>query len=378
MMVNDLFVRMSKYPPTAAITPLENFFTELIAYFMERETAACQDFLQMLLGNGAGDFLVHKVATQELTKSENVNLSGLVLDLVLRSDNSELFVENKVDSKLGRDQLRNYLNYASERPNARVVVVSRDHNEIVEDKEFKGAPRFLGEILWWEVADRWSKGKAYSNQFLVDSVLRFMEAKQMGPLEQYRIEEMAAPALWKSFSDKTDKVLHRLSKRIRQPDWTKDGKLKWQGVFSGGKVGVHFFNGLLWYVPYNPAKPAAGDSAFWYFVGFRFGSSHWLPPLLEEGQPECIVSTDVWQPETVSKLMLEEAKHLNSGLSAPAFEVGYSENRQGVSLFRRRQLKHFIEDGGDQAAAILAFLEQSHEKLWPAVPKIHEHYRQGA
>lgn len=39
---------------------------------------------------------------------------------------------------------------------------------------------------------------------------------------------------------------------------------------------------------------------------------------------------------------------------------------------------NFIEEGGDQVAAILAFLEQHHEKVLPGVPKIHEHYRQGA
>ncbi len=334
--------------------------------------------MKVVLGDEAENFRVQKVESQEPTESKNTKLAGLFLDLVLHSDKSELIIENKVDSELGKDQLLNYLNYASERPDARVVVVSRDHNEIVEDKAFKDNPHFLGEILWWEIADRWSQGKAYSNPFLVDSVLEFMEAKHMGPLKPYLIEEMAAPGLWREFREKTDKILHRLSNRIRQPDWPKGGKFKWQGVFSGGKVGMHIFDGLLWYIPYGPAYAAAGDSEFWYFVGFRFGFSDWFVPLHEEGQPECVVSIDDWRPETVNKLMLDEAKRLNSGLTAPAFEVGYSENRRGVSLFRRRQLKHFMEGGGDQAAAILDFLEQSHEKLWPVVSKIHEHYRQAA
>jgi len=36
------------------------------------------------------------------------------------------------------------------------------------------------------------------------------------------------------------------------------------------------------------------------------------------------------------------------------------------------------EQAAQLTAAILAFLEQSHKKLEAAVPKIHEHYRQGA
>jgi hypothetical protein len=256
MMQNDLFVRLSKYPPTKEVTPLENFFNELVGYFLEQEPAACQDFLEAILGSDSKDFVVQEVATQEPTESKNPKLSGLYLDLVLRSTDSELFIENKLGSELGHDQLLNYLNYASERPGARVVVVSRDHNEIVEQASFKGHSRFVGdgEVLWWEVADRWSKGKTYSNQFLVESVPRFMEAKQMGPLEPYRMEKMAAPELWNNFSDKTGKILHRLSKKIRQPDWAKGGKFRSKGVYHGGEAGMHAYNGLLWYFPYSPAK----------------------------------------------------------------------------------------------------------------------------
>ena len=60
--------------------------------------------------------------------------------------------------------------------------------------------------------------------------------------------------------------------------------------------------------------------------------------------------------------MLDEAGRLNGGLTTPAFEVGHAENRRGVSLFRRKQLKDFIDET-DQAAAILNFLEESHKKL---------------
>jgi hypothetical protein len=376
-MSNDLFVRLSKYPPTKEMTPLENFFTELVGYLLDAESAACQDFLQVVLGNQAKDFRAQRVMTQQPTQSKSPNLTGLYPDLVLRSDKSELIVENKVDSKLGRDQLRNYLDYANERPDARVVVASRYHNEIVEDKEFKDDPRFLGEILWWEVADRWSKGKAYSNQFLVDSVLEFMEVREMGALKPYQIEEMAAPALWEEFFKKTNAILERLFKKIPQPDWAKAGKLKSEGPYADGEVGMHAYNGLLWYRPYSPAKGSAGESEFWYFVGFRYGGLEWLLPLQEKGEPECIAFVGVWWPENekVRGFMVEEAKRLSTTLSAPAFQVGDSENRKGVFLFRRRQLKDFL-DHTDQPAGILNFLEESHKKLEPVVPKIHERYRQ--
>ena len=379
MMSNDLFVRLASYAPREGQTFIENFFTELVGNVLKREPAACRDFLEVVLGSQAEDFRVQEVATQVASESESARVGGLFFDLVLRSDRSELIIENKVDCELRNDQFLNYLNYASEHPGARVVVVSRDHNKIVEDAPYKGHSRFVGEILWWEVADRWSEGRAYSNQFLVDSVLRFMEANQMGPLEPFQMEDMAAPRLWNSFSDKTGKILDRLLKRIPQPDWAMGGKFKWEGLYPKRKVGVLLFNGLLGYLPYSPANAAARDSEPWYFVGFRFGNLGWFPPAIEEGQPECVVSIDAWRPEQlerVGKLMLDEAGRLNGGLTTPAFEVAHAESRPGVSLFRRKQLKDFVDET-DQSAAILNFLEETHKKLEAVVPEIHEHYRQG-
>ena len=293
---------------------------------------------------------------------------------MLRSGGLELIVENKVDDKLEEKQLRQYLDYAQQRPNAHIVVASRDHNPVVEkyilNPQF---PQFKGEILWWQIADRWNKRKAdFSKRCLVDGILEFMKEHRMGAFEPFLQEELISPNLCRSFMEKTDKILDRLHKVV-QPEWPHSEKYKANGVFSGGKVGVFAFNGLLWS---SPANTGAGQADFWYFVGFRYGSLEGLLPLLEASQPECIAFVGAWPPERVRELMAEEAKQLSAGLSAPAFEVDDSENGVGVFLFRRRQLKDFIEES-DQAAAILGFLEQSHKKLEPVVPKIHEQHRLG-
>lgn len=74
--------------------------------------------------------------------------------------------------------------------------------------------------------------------------------------------------------------------------------------------------------------------------------------------------------------MAEEAKRLSTGLNAPTFQVDVSENGEGAFLFRRKLLKDFIKET-DQAAAIINFLEQSHNELEAVVPRIYKHYRQG-
>jgi hypothetical protein len=149
----DLFVRLARHAPTPGKTSIENFFTKLIGYVLEREEAAREEFLDAILGRSGKGF---RVRTQVMTQSANADLSGLYLDLVLFSDEEELFVENKVGDELGERQLGNYLKYASERGNAHVVVASRAHNPIV-DKYAGRDPQFIGEMLWWKLADRWRK-----------------------------------------------------------------------------------------------------------------------------------------------------------------------------------------------------------------------------
>jgi hypothetical protein len=377
MMPNDLFVRLSKYAPRAGKSAIENFFTELVGHLLAQEDAALQEFLGFLPSNLADGLRDAKVTTQYSTESRNIELARLRPDLVLRSSAAELIVENKVDDKLEEKQLRQYLDYAQERRHAYVVVASRAHNSTVEKFEHNPQfPRFEGEILWWQVADRWSKRRTdFSDKYLIEGVLEFMEENQMGAFEPFQQEEMSAPSLWREFVKKRDQILSRLSMKIGQATSLEAcGLQPWGEYPSRETVGALIRKGLVWCSP-RDADPANSD--FWYSLGFIYGRAQWLLPPLDEGQPECVAFVGAWQPERVRDLMLEEAKRLSTSISAPAFRVDYSDKQGAVFLFRRRQLKDFMKES-DQAAAILEFLEQSHKQLELVVPKIHQHYRQGA
>jgi hypothetical protein len=89
------------------------------------------------------------------------------------------------------------------------------------------------------------------------------------------------------------------------------------------------------------------------------------------------VACEVCRRATAREILEKDKEALNCDLSEALFDLGEPQKYRGLFLFRRKQLKDFIKER-HQAAAILEFLEQSHEKLWPVVPKIHEHYRQEA
>ena len=79
---------------------------------------------------------------------------------------------------------------------------------------------------------------------------------------------------------------------------------------------------------------------------------------------------------TAREILEKDKEALNCNLSEELFDLGEPQKYRGLFIFRRRQLKDFIEET-DQAGAILDFFEQSHKKLEAVVPKIHEYYRQG-
>jgi hypothetical protein len=314
-----------------------------------------------------------------MTQSADANLSGLYLDLVLSSDKEELFVENKVGDELRAGQLRNYLNYASERGNAHVAVASRGHNPVVDEYQGRN-PQFIGEMLWWELADRWKKRGNFSNPDLIKGVLEFMKEHHMGAFEPFRREETTAANLWSDFADKRDRILSRLGTKISQPTWSENRGLKWSPEYPDPiRKEALIHRGVLWC---SPVESPPGNCDFWYFLGFRYGAHPSYPPLLEQGQAECIVFVGAWPPQKIGKsrglvsaAMVQEASRLKGDDGRPLFEVGDSENRQGIFLFRRRQLKDFIGEE-DQAAAILGFLERSHRYVESAVPRIHDRFRE--
>jgi hypothetical protein len=155
-MSENLFVRLSKSYTNAGIGRTEDFFTELIADLLARDSEARKDFLDAAPGDEAKSFHDSKVDRQV---GRRLGTDTLCFDLVLSSGRKELPVENKVDAKLEADQLMRYVRYVQRRGRANLLVASRDHNKILEQTPVKDRPKFfIGEVLWGEVADRWDYG----------------------------------------------------------------------------------------------------------------------------------------------------------------------------------------------------------------------------
>ncbi len=84
-MSENLFVRLSKYRPTAGKSAIENFFTELVGHLLAREDVARRAFLAFLPSNLADGLRDAKVTTQYSTESRNIDLAQLRPDLAALS-----------------------------------------------------------------------------------------------------------------------------------------------------------------------------------------------------------------------------------------------------------------------------------------------------
>lgn len=226
-MSNDLFVRLERYGSTRERRQTENFFTELVAHLLREEPIARNEFVGLVAGDWAKYFCdgETRVQTQCMTESPSIRLSGLLLDLLLTCGGSELIIENKVDDALTDTQLSNYLEYASERQNARVAVISRQHQPVVDN--YQGHANWARETLWWEIADKWARReKEFSCLHFIEGVLNFMDHHEMGPIKGFTNEAMQAPALWRGFVKNRDGVLARLNNQIPNPVWPENCDLQ--------------------------------------------------------------------------------------------------------------------------------------------------------
>ena len=364
-MANDLFIRLEKYGSTTEKRQTENFLTELVGYLLRKEPVAREEFIRLVAGEWGkgkfpgGDAQVH---AQYLTASREAKLNGLLLDLVLRRGASELLVENKVGDELGAPQLGKYLDYAREDSDRRVAVVSRSHQVAVDG--FRGAERWLGETLWWEIADRWAARKAeFSCKRLIDGVLNFMAGCEMGPIEAFAGEEMKAPELWRRFVETRDAILKRLKKLISEPAWAAHQVLRRYDEYPGSSDRDALdYRGIVWCRP--GVKPY--KDTFWYFAGFRYRALPGFPPLTQSGEPECCVFVGTWGTPTIREDFETRLEQLNAGLDAPICQVIESEGG-GVFLCRRRALKDFL-NSENQPATILDFFQTSHERIKDTVP----------
>lgn len=178
-MINQLF---NLYRRHSSKTPLEDFTTEAFIGVLGLNEDIKKDFLNKLLGLPEGDYQIRTQVRYELAKFPNC-----IVDVVIESETLLCFIENKVNSTEGHEQIKRYGlvldSFKKNGKETKLVYCTKYH----DPKNFKGH-RFQ-QIRWYEVSQLLLGSP---NDQIVADLLKFLRRHKMAQRMTFGTESFMA------------------------------------------------------------------------------------------------------------------------------------------------------------------------------------------
>jgi len=181
--------------------PQEDFFTELVAYLFETNKEVLYAWLKDLNLFDTNAYLDTHILTQREFEPLPGHLSGsrpdIVIELVDDSSCDIIFIENKVGSQEGCDQLLRYAEILHGLPNFRhkfLLYITRDFEPKDKAGIFKNIPESTVQFkqLRWHEFYRFLKAQA--DTMLAQEIILFMNEKRMAHNNQFSSIDVIALA----------------------------------------------------------------------------------------------------------------------------------------------------------------------------------------
>ncbi len=199
--INSLFIRLYQLIGDRDRNHLEDYFTEIFAEILQREDVF-RDFLINRIGLKVnGNLSIKEITTQKKYSKQDTHATDSRPDLMIRfsadSKSHVLFIENKLESFEGNQQLRRYADhlktYESDDCLTHLVYITKAHdpknkNEIIAHDNHAS----FHQLRWYQV---YSGLKNYPSE-LVNIILEYMEEMQLNdsrrfiPQDIYAIQNM--------------------------------------------------------------------------------------------------------------------------------------------------------------------------------------------
>ncbi len=182
--------------------PLEDFFTEIFSYLLESNTSLMHSWLrEFRLSNIKFENII--VNTQESFDALEAHSSGSRPDIYVELSNEHvrelIFVESKIGSNEGQDQLKRYAEHLDSMDfidRGVVVYVTRDYdkkdrNSIFKDCKNKDKLDFK-QLRWFENYHFLKKYNENINDNLVIETLKFMEEHELAQNNRFTAIDVLA------------------------------------------------------------------------------------------------------------------------------------------------------------------------------------------
>jgi hypothetical protein len=192
------------YSKSNSSTPLEDFTTEVFASILENDEEIRKKFTSEILGLSCDDFKIETQKNYSLDMGERA-----VIDIVLRGKEVIVFIENKVESSEGVNQLEKY---------SRVLDGLTGYTEkclfyctkYYDPKENR-RPNFK-QYRWYDVA----KIMASSDDYLAREFYSFLKSNNMTQKDSITTRELFALENIKETMDFLDSFLERIQPNFKE------------------------------------------------------------------------------------------------------------------------------------------------------------------
>ena len=186
--MNNLFVNIQKYRPRENTNPKENFFTEILAFILNKDKDLFKNFIS-LIG------LDYSIETSSINTQVLVERKIIDMEIII-NDSISIFIENKIDSTINKskgekdgsifinNQLENYIKIQNSKTKQKgYVVLLTQYSESIDKKI---GNQLLTQIFWEDVYSLLKNHSSKNNisKFLIDQFIYLMEDENMNPYTQ--------------------------------------------------------------------------------------------------------------------------------------------------------------------------------------------------
>jgi hypothetical protein len=186
-------------------TPLENFFTEIVAHLFRTNHSLLLDWFRNIQFLDADDYLGISVTTQKTYQHPTTGkdkIPDIIIELVSHDTHDIIFVENKIGSKEEPNQLPDYakiLDSLSGYQNRLLLYITRDFEPKKQDyvlSQVSGTKIKFNQLRWHQLYQFLNKLQQQSD--LVKEIIQFMQEYRMAQNNQFSAIDVLALANFQS------------------------------------------------------------------------------------------------------------------------------------------------------------------------------------
>lgn len=188
--MHDLFQHLFRLRSTEKRSQLEDFLTEILAHVLRNHREVLKDYLK-LLGVDLGETPLSVSTQTEYPMIEGHHISSRP-DMVIQGEDLTVFIENKLGSGEGWDQLKRYADHLKSSGAKTQVLGYVTQWEDVKNAEAilpKGAAISFVQLRWYQIAHmlRQHRSKPY-----VPELLAFMKTHKIAMNNQFSPTDILA------------------------------------------------------------------------------------------------------------------------------------------------------------------------------------------